>query len=304
MKKFSISDIECLTGIKAHTIRIWEQRYNLITPKRTCTNIRYFDDNDLKKFLNISLLLDSGMRISEIAKMSDQEINKYIEKLSECEINGCSCTIGSLCNAMLTLDEAVFEETMQTSLDSMGMERTMLEVIHPFMRKIGIMWQAGTINPAHEHFITHLIRQKLITAINSLQPSNPSHAKKYMLFLPEGEVHELGLLFANYMIKARGHHVLYLGANLPFEDLLSVANYYDPDYALTFLISDNAFGDVNLIISKILENLPNWTLAVSGNLAVTGSIKPHSRLTIIKDVPQMIDFINTNAEVQRLYFTC
>nr|WP_256471413.1 B12-binding domain-containing protein [Solitalea agri] len=205
---------------------------------------------------------------------------------------------------MLALNESMFNETIQASVEFMGVERTMLDVIYPFLRKIGIMWQAGTINPAHEHFITHLIKQKLIIAINNLETPNPDLAKKYMLFLPEGEVHEIGLLFANYLIKARGHHVLYLGANLPFEDLLSVATYYDPDHVLTFLISDNAFGDVNLIIAKILENLPNWPVAVSGHLAVAGSIKPHKQLTIIKDASEMIEFINANAEVQRLYFTC
>ncbi|UKJ07187.1 MerR family transcriptional regulator [Solitalea lacus] len=304
MKKFSISDIECLTGIKAHTIRIWEQRYNLITPKRTCTNIRYYDDNDLKKFLNISLLLDSGMRISEVAKMSEKEICLYIEKLSECEINGCSCTIGAFCNSMLTLDETSFEQTFQSSIDALGLERTILEVIYPFLHKIGIMWQAGTINPAHEHFITHLIKQKLLTAINSLPTPDPEHSKKYMLFLPQGETHEIGLIFTNYLIKARGHHVLYLGANLPFEDLLQVATYYDPDYAVTFLISDTDFGDVNIILKKILDNLPRWPLLASGNLTVSGHIEPQDRLTVIKTVAEMIDFVDTNAEVQRLYFTC
>lgn len=304
MKKFSISDIECLTGIKAHTIRVWEQRYNLITPKRTCTNIRYYDDCDLKKFLNISLLLDSGLRISEVAKMSEDEISDQINKLADCEINGCSCTIGSMCNAMLTLDEAVFEETMETSIQSMGMERTMLEVVYPFLHKIGMMWQAGTINPAHEHFITHLIKQKLITAISKIETPNPNLARKYMLFLPEGEAHELSLLFANYLIKSRGHHVLYLGPNLPYEDLFQVASYYDPDYAITFLITDTVFGDVNIMISKLLENLPKWPLAVSGHLALNSAIAPQDRLTVIKNVPELIDFVNNNAEVQRLYFTC
>ena len=304
MKRFSISDIECLTNIKAHTIRIWEQRYCLITPKRTETNIRYYDDQDLRKFLNISLLLDSGLRISEVAKMSNKEISSQILKLAECEVNGCSCTISSLCNAMLTLDELMFNRTMENSINSLSMEQTMLEVIFPFLHKVGMMWQAGTINPAHEHFITHLIKQRLIAAIHNIETVSSKMGRKYMLFLPEGENHEISLLFANFLIKSRGHHVLYLGQNLPLDDLEEVANFYNPDYIITFLISGTHYTDPNQLVQKLLETLPRWPLLVSGSLVINNNIKSHERLKIVRHVPELIDFINNNAEVNNLYFTC
>jgi DNA-binding transcriptional MerR regulator len=198
---FSIKEIEALTGVKAHTIRVWEQRYEMVTPKRTDTNIRYYDEADLRKLLNVALLNRNGFKISEIAELSEEQIRAKVMSLA-IEKSDHENQLQALTLSMLDLDEQAFEKLLSTSFLQMGIEKTMIQVVFPFFRSIGIMWQTGSINPAHEHFITNIIRQKLIVAIDGQNARMDGWGKKYMLFLPEGEFHEIGLLFANYAIRA------------------------------------------------------------------------------------------------------
>ena len=302
MKKFSIRDIECLTGIKAHTIRIWEQRYNLVPPKRTETNIRYYENSDLKKFLNISTLLERGFRISKVAEMSDEEMCAVIMEMTEndhvCDKSNCLCT------ATLKLDEQEFNQTMSSCIAVMGMEQTFTDVVFPFMRKIGLMWQVGTINAAHEHFITHLIRQKLLTAIDDLPAVNSDLARKYLLFLPEGETHEIGLLFANYLLKARGQHVLYLGQNLRLSDLEQIVGHYHPHYVLTTLTSDTQFGDLNCLVKKIQEAIPGVPLLLTGSLVKCNQLKENEYLHTLPDIRDLPEFIRAHSHQGNVFFTC
>src|SRR6185436_6119767 len=197
MGKYSIKELEQLSGIKAHTIRIWEKRYTIINPERTATNIRFYSDENLKKIINVSLLNNHGFKISKIADMSLTEISDKILVLSEAKTEA-HIYIDQLVVSMVDLDEEKFEKILNKLIDKFGFERSITEVVYPFMEKIGVLWQTGTITPAHEHFISNLIRQKLITSIASLPiPSNKS--KKAILFLPEGELHEIGLLFYHYI---------------------------------------------------------------------------------------------------------
>lgn len=302
MKKFSIRDIECLTGIKAHTIRIWEQRYNLVPPKRTETNIRYYDSTDLKKFLNISTLLENGFRISKVAELTEEEMHNLILEISESN-HACDKS-NALCTATLKLDESRFNATLTSCIAVMGIEQTFTDVVFPFMQKIGLMWQVGTINPAHEHFITHLIRQKLLTAIDELPTVNSELARKYLLFLPEGEIHEVGLLFANYLLKARGQHVLYLGQNLPLSDLKQVVNYYQPGYVLTTLTSDTIYGDLNCLIRKIQEAIPATPVLLTGPLVKCNKIQENEFLHILRDFRDLPEFIRMHSHQGNVFFTC
>ena len=216
MAKYSIKDLEHLSGIKAHTLRIWEQRYNLINPKRTDTNIRYYDQNDLKLVLNVSLLKENGFKISKIADMSTEEMFEEVKRVSE-KTTSFADQIYALTLAMIDLDEQRFEKIISTNTLKIGFERTMMNVISPFLSKIGIMWITDSINPAQEHFISNLIRQKLMVAIDGQYPTLDDNAKRYMLFLPDGELHELSLLFANYLIRARHNKVIYLGQSMPMK---------------------------------------------------------------------------------------
>ncbi|HEU5145214.1 MAG TPA: MerR family transcriptional regulator, partial [Chryseosolibacter sp.] len=202
MAKYSIKELEHLSGIKAHTIRIWEKRYSLIRPQRTETNIRFYADNDLKKIINVSLLNAHGFKISKIAEMSDREIAQQVLKLSETD-NNHSIHINQLVAAMVHLDEEKFESTLSGFFMRYNFEQTLTQIVYPFLEKTGILWQTGNVSPAQEHFISNLIRQKVIVGIDGL-PLKAGSRKTALLFLPEHELHEIGLLFCHYLLRKAG----------------------------------------------------------------------------------------------------
>ena len=234
MNQFSIKDVEALTGIKPHTLRIWEQRYDLLKPKRTATNIRYYDDADLKSLLNISLLNTHGIKISKIAKLSQKEIDEIILEFSTNK-EDYSFQVHALIGYMLSLDDARFEQVLRNNFTTHGVVKTMEELIWPFLAHIGVLWLSGAVNPAYEHLITNIICAKLIVATDQLGYNRKTNLpqKKYLLFLPEGETHDIGLLFANYYFRSVGHHTLFLGQNLPVEELDVICKTYQPDYIFT-----------------------------------------------------------------------
>jgi DNA-binding transcriptional MerR regulator len=265
LKTFSISDIENLTGIKAHTIRVWEQRYNFISPKRSATNIRYYDDSDLCLFLNISTLNENGYKISKIAQLSASEICELVYSLQEDHFN-VNVQVQTLCNAMLKMDEAEFDQIFNKCIADLGVQQTIETIIFPFMRKVGFMWQVNTINIAHEHFATHKVEQLLIAETTNLNHKKNTKKLKYLLFLPPNETHQVGLLYSQYLLKLNGHQTLYLGQNLPFESLQQAASYFEPDFALTSLTVANPNFDTLTLITKLLESLGTTKLLVAGAL--------------------------------------
>ncbi len=250
MANYSIKDLENFTGIKAHTIRIWEKRYNLVEPKRTCTNIRYYDDEDLKKLLNVSILNRQGYKISNIANFTDTTINEKIFNLSQTQ-NDVEGQIENLVLAMIDLNENRFYQVFNTTIVNFGFEETVLKLIYPFFERIGVLWQIGSINPAQEHFISNLIRQKLIMAIDGLVTNISSVSKNFLLFLPEGEHHELGLIFYHYLIKKHNHKVIYLGESVPFDALKEVSATMQFDYVLTSVTTPMQ----DVILDEFFQNL-------------------------------------------------
>src|SRR6478736_3074595 len=220
MGKYSIKELERLSGIKAHTIRIWEKRYHVIDPERTATNIRLYSDEDLKKIINVSLLNSQGLKISKIASLSAHELSAHIIALSESKTS-VDIPIDQLVVSMLDLDEEQFEKVLAHHIVNHGFEKTITGIVYPFLEKIGVLWQTGSITPAHEHFISNLIRQKLITAIAAL-PISQKNAPCVILFLPEGELHEMGLLFSHYLTRKKGFRTFYLGQSVPHEDLKKI----------------------------------------------------------------------------------
>jgi DNA-binding transcriptional MerR regulator len=263
MGSYSIKDIELLTGIKAHTLRIWEQRYNIPAPKRTETNIRFYDDEDLKLLLNISLLNRNGHKISEIVGLSQREISDLAINYS-LHSNKHPVQIQSLISAMIEMDEAAFERVLSTCILQSGLESTMMDIVFPFMNAVGVLWQTGTVVPAYEHFSTNIIRQKLIVAIDGQTLRSRGAGKKFLLFLPEGEWHELGLLFANYMIRSAGNHSLYLGQNVPLADMISVARKYQPDFIFMSITTSFSSEYTERILSVVKNELPTITLLANG----------------------------------------
>lgn len=287
MSTFSIKDIEVITGIKAHTLRVWEQRYNLITPKRTDTNIRYYDDEDLRFILNVSILNNYGMKISEIAKMTHEKIREMVLVVSEKD-SPHSAQIKSLISSMFSLDESAFNAILSSNILKMGLEGTIVQIVFPFLHQIGVLWMTEAIHPAHEHFITHLIRQKLHVAIDAQTGKPTTTGKKFLLFLPEGESHEIGLLFANYILRNKGHEVVYLGQNLPHEDLSKVFDFYEPDYVFSSVTSAMDGQEVQAFINKLSESWPNTTIVLSGYLILSNSaLEFPSNVKAIKDPSEL-----------------
>jgi DNA-binding transcriptional MerR regulator len=234
MATYSIKDIEHLSGIKAHTLRIWEKRYNIIEPKRTQTNIRYYDDEDLKKILNISVLNRYGYKISNIANLPEQQLSYEILNLTN-RYGDLSAQVENLIVAMVDFDRVYFDNIFNKSIIARGLEETMTKVIYPFFEKIGILWQTGNINPAQEHFISNLIRQKLIVSIDNLPEHQNHNSRNFILFLPDGEWHELGLLFYSYFIKKSGHRVTYLGTSVPLQSVIDMKKFIQVDYVVTYI---------------------------------------------------------------------
>jgi DNA-binding transcriptional MerR regulator len=222
MQEFSIKDLESYTGIKAHTIRIWEQRYGLLKPERTDSNIRKYSGKELKVLLNVSMLNNRGHKISEIASMSEDEMIKLVENYAT-SLHNDDTMIGALKLAMLNFDEGLFNSIVDLRIASQGLEHTYLNVLAPFMHQLGVMWLSNAICPAQEHFISNLIRQKLYTHIDKLGPDLAVHQDRmFVLYLPELEFHELSLIMLNFALRSRGYRTIYLGQSVPIEDLHQV----------------------------------------------------------------------------------
>lgn len=225
MADYKIKDIEILTGIKAHTIRIWEKRYGILIPERTDTQIRTYTDQDLSYLLNISLLNKNGHKISKIAELSEQEIHQMVWDIKMQRT--VDFTEEKLILALLHSDETLFTETLQVLIDEKGLARTFSEDLIPFLDRIGVMWLVNSISAAQEHFISNLIRQKIISEIDKqVIPTDKSFP--IMLYLPEHDWHEIGLLFYQYLLRSKGFHTVYLGQSLPYDSLIDCIQRIQP----------------------------------------------------------------------------
>jgi MerR family transcriptional regulator, light-induced transcriptional regulator len=292
MSNYSIKDLEQLSGIKAHTLRIWEHRYNIISPKRTDTNIRTYNDQDLKLVLNISLLKDHGYKISEISKLTVEEMYQEVIKISDRQLNYPD-QIHALTISMIDLDEDRFEKIISTNILQFGFENSMIHIIYPFLSRIGTLWVTGSIGPAQEHFITNLIRQKLIVAIDGQVSKQRPNGKKYMLYLPEGEMHEISLLFANYIIRARYNKVIYLGQSLPFNELGFAYNVHRPDYIFSAITSVPANHEAQVYVNKLAAQFPDAHLLLTGYQIVGQDIQMPANGTIINNIDDLIRIAST-----------
>lgn len=296
MSTYSIKDLEQLSGIKAHTLRIWEQRYNLLNPKRTDTNIRFYDDDDLKLILNVALLNDNGYKISKIASMESEEMRAEVMKLTDRTLTHDD-QIHALTICMIEMDEERFDKVLSTNILKLGFEQTMMNIIYPFMSKIGVLWQTGAINPAHEHFISNLVRQKLIVAIDGQVPIKAG--KKFLLFLPEGELHEISILFASYLIKSKGHKVIYLGQNTPFDDLLAVHKIHQPDFMFTVITTSPAAEHAQEYLNTLSARFLDTQILVTGYQVIGQDFvmpKNVKLMNYIRDIKELLDEVNMVSE--------
>lgn len=293
MALYSIKDLEQLSGIKAHTIRIWEQRYGVLKPQRTETNIRRYDDEELKLLLNLSQLIRHGGKISKLSRMSENELSRNLEVISEGAITPddyYSIHIDKLIIAMVDFCERKFEKVISVTTIKFGFDATMRNVILPFLRKVGLMWQTGEINVAQEHFVSNLIRRKIIVAIDGLLI--PERDLRYILFLPEGEFHELGLLFAKYYFKSRGIQVLYLGQSVPLKDLKEAIDIYKPLGLFTFITNPSTTKLMVSYLETLRKDYPKIDVLVSGSQVFQHLDKKVQGVTYFSQIDEFVTFID------------
>ncbi|MFM2139539.1 MAG: hypothetical protein RJA57_1846 [Bacteroidota bacterium] len=290
MNAFTIKDLENLTGIKAHTIRIWEQRYSFLKPQRTATNIRYYSNEELKSVLNIALLNKYGYKISHIDRMRPEEIRERILSLGDPRAV-LERIVNELVQEMVGMNIEQFEKVLTGFIQSKGVEKTVTQIIFPFLEKIGILWITGHINPAQEHLVTNIIRQKLIVAIEGTVSPLRSE-KTVLLFLPEAEHHELGLLYMYYLLKSRGIHTIYLGANVPFRDVEYVVKIKKPDLLFTHLTATGAAFNFEKFLNKVSNFMPEMSMIVSGQITQNYRKAVPGNVTLKRSLPEVIEFLN------------
>lgn len=269
--KFSIKDLENLSGVKAHTIRIWEKRYNLLEPNRTETNIRYYSLESLQKLLNITFLYNNGFKISKIAKISEVDIANTVKDLSAKD-HESDHSINMFKLSMINFDKPLFFATYDRLKKEKSFSEIFLDVFVPLMSEIGLLWQTNTITPAQEHFISELIKQKLLVSIEEYQVKAPIvNSKTFVLYLPENEIHDLGLHFINYHLVKAGYHTIYLGPSVPIVSLKDVLKQYTN---LTF-ISYFTVKPTKENISDYLKEFKTELLTDNNKLWVFGRMLDH-----------------------------
>ncbi|WP_127018437.1 MerR family transcriptional regulator [Flagellimonas beolgyonensis] len=294
-KSFSIRDMENLSGIKAHTIRIWEKRYNLFSPERTDTNIRTYNLASLQKLLNITLLYNNGYKISKIAKLSEEKIPVLVRDIVA-EKNEKSHALNSMKLAMLNFDQALFLQTYNGLMKEKSFTQIFNEVFIPLLNELGLLWQTHTISPAHEHFIANLIKQKIYIHTEQLQLKEPTQKDKvFVLFLPENEIHELGLLYLNYQLALRGYKTVYLGQTMPIENLVDLLKYYSNIRFVSYFTVAPTKDDLEEYFksfSEVLEMAPDSKLFVLGYQIQTITEKTLPKaVSVFKSIEQFIQIL-------------
>lgn len=290
MNAFTIKDLENLSGIKAHTIRIWEQRYGFLKPQRTTTNIRYYTNDELKTVLNIALLNKYGFKISHIDRMQPLEIREKILSLGDARAMQ-ERIVNDLLQEMIDLEIEKFEKILANYIALKGIEKTVIQIIFPFLEKIGILWQTGHINPAQEHLVTNVIRQKLIVAIETTV-SHIKLNKTFLLFLPEGEHHELGLLFMYYLLKSRGASTIYLGANVPVKDVEHVIKLKHPDVVFVHLTATASNFNFEKFLTGVQQRFGSTSTVISGQLTQHYRKNVPSNVQFKRSLPEVMEYLS------------
>lgn len=291
MSTYTIKDLEKISGIKAHTIRIWEQRYQFLQPQRTETNIRTYSSDELKTILNVSLLNKYGFKISHIDKMSAEQMEEKILSLNQIDAQK-ERVVNALIKEMVSLNMANFERQMDTYIGQKGIEKTILEIIFPFMERVGILWVTNHINPAQEHLATNVIRQKIILGIEKLPPVL-QYSKRIVLFMPEGEYHEIGLLYVHYLLKQRGFYVDYLGANVPMVDLRYLSEFHKVDYLYCHLTSPAKNFKIHKFFDQLGEVSKHIPIVISGQLAQAYKGAIAGNIQLKKTLQETISFLES-----------
>jgi len=289
MNLFTISELQQFSGVKAHTIRIWEQRYQALSPERSEGNTRYYDNSQLRRLLNIVSLMDGNYKVSELCSMNDDEIFKLLSlqlKNQEEENNPHEHFVLQMIAAGMEYDEFYFEKLFSNCLLRFGLKDTYTKVIYPLLHRLGIMWRKDAMPPAQEHFVTNIIKQKLFTAIDGLPPAKTSR-NSWLLFLPENEFHEIGLLFGYYMIRFSGRKAIYLGTNVPFESLKSAVSDIHPSHLFFFMVHHNMPEQSQKYLNALTKTFKETKIHLSGNEKLISQLKLGKETQWIQSVDEL-----------------
>ncbi len=290
---YSINTLEKISGIKAHTLRIWELRYQLLEPHRTATNIRYYDDEQLKKLLNVVLLLQNGHKISKVSQLTRKELLKKVAQIQEAaeqSESGEMPLLHQFIQSALNFDVSSFEKAFAKMMERYPFEKSYPQFLLPLMRKVGHLWRRNKISPAQEHFISQLIRQKLMVAIEAL-PLPKEKFPTWLLFLPPNEHHDIALLYAYYLLRKCGRRVLFLGSNVPIEEVKMVANRFKVLYGLTFFITHSDPVSVEKQLSDLRSSSITKQLLVAGNESLLTCIRWSDGISWLKEPKALHQFM-------------
>lgn len=290
MVVYSIKDLEKLSGVKAHTLRIWEKRYNIINPKRTPTNIRYYLDQDLKLVLNIALLNRNGIKISKIAKMDAAEIQRKVAEISDVDLS-FENQLDTLTISLLELNEDKFVKLIDKHIEENGFKDTMLEIIYPLLDKLAMMWIAGSLKSIHEKFVSNIIKRKCSIEIEKLTVSKD---ETFLIFLPEGESNELSLLFLHFLIKSYGFNVINAGLDISTLELIEISEIKSPEYIYTIINDSDMIANLNRYIEELMKIFQESNLILSGiqskSLYLEDDLK--GRINIVQSSEETIEYLS------------
>jgi MerR family transcriptional regulator, light-induced transcriptional regulator len=292
MGKYSIKEIEALSGVKAHTLRIWEQRYSLVVPERTPTNIRYYTDSQLRQILNIALLNKHGFKISKIVELSEEDVIEKVKSLQESDSPHDSY-INPMINAMIQIDRQEFSEAVEKALRVYSFEKFCADIVFPFLKRTGILWVSGSITPAQEHFASNILKRKIICEIEKLDFKPGNNAKNFLLFLPEGEFHELSLLISEYILLNNGHKTYYFGASLPLQDLHDILGSVKIDYLFTVMLVCKSEEDLVEDINTLASIAAKQKILIAGSPELFNHIKLPKNCTTIESIEHFIDSVKS-----------
>lgn len=290
MNTFSISQLQEFSGIKAHTIRMWEQRYNALNPTRSEGNTRYYDNSQLRRLLNIVSLLNSEYKVSELCSMPDEMLFKAIDSELKNSPGTDAATeyfISQLIAAGMCYDEPYFDKIFSNCLLRFGLKETYVKVIYPVLVRIGLMWSIDKMPPAQEHFISNILRQKFFSAIDIL-PLPTSTKNSWILFLPENEFHEIGLLFSHYLLRLAGIKVFYLGSNVPFETLINSVKEINPGHLFFFLVHHNVAENIQKYLNTLTKSFDKIKIHLSGNEKLIKQLKLAKEIQWIKSIDDLL----------------
>jgi DNA-binding transcriptional MerR regulator len=284
MNLFSISQISQFSGIKPHTIRMWEKRYNALTPNRSTGNTRYYDNSQLRRLLNIVSLSECGYKLADICAMTDKKLFALVDEINKntSENESADYFVSQLIGAGMGFNEELFEKIFSHCLIRFGLKDAYIKVIYPMLSRIGILWTTDHLVAAHEHFVSNLLRQKLFTAINSLPPPTSS-PDTWLLFLPENEFHEIGLLLANYLIRLSGRQVIYLGTNVPIQSITIAVQQTKPDNLLLFIVHNDLPEDLNNYCNQLVK-IFNGQIYLAANEKLITHLKIYKKIQLLQNI--------------------